>query len=604
MQHLSTRMATAVRAVALVAVLAIALAPAAWAKEREPGDGRGRGAKADARAAALEQVAAQLGFADLGEASWALKHVAELSVKGILQGRGKGRMAPNAPVSRAEALVMAVRLMGLDEEARRLAQAGTRFDFQFRDAARLERLAWAKPYIWLAIEKGLLANGGTLQPDKPATRVWVAELLVRALGIGQADIAAAGLTPPPFKDAKAIPADAYGYVALAVSRGLLQGYPDGTFRPNKPVTRAELAALLDRLEEQLGTDVVPALPTALRGWIKAVADGRLTVLVRSGGRLEERDLALAPNAAVFLGHDLAGAADLRPGDRADLLLGRDGTVVLVFARFAPVELRGVVESSSAQGIAVRVTAVESDWDDEIPVPAPTFSVGGTATLAVAAGARVKVAGRTVAWSAGALRPGDEVALKLHYDTVYEVRVEGGEEAEFEGVVVAKAAVEGGTELKVRVSENDDQHPVPVDGSGVATVVVPAGADVRLRGRASGIDAVAVGSRVRVKLVGAAVVRVTVEEASAEEVTGAARAEVVALATAGAEALLTLRVLGDVEGELPGRAGAGATVTARATAATRIAIAGQPATLADLRPGDQGYFRFRGDTLVAVEIPRR
>ena len=34
----------------------------------------------------------------------------------------------------------------------------------------------------------------------------------------------------------------------AVERGLMKGYPDGTFKPDKPVTRAELAVILHRLE--------------------------------------------------------------------------------------------------------------------------------------------------------------------------------------------------------------------------------------------------------------------------------------------------------------------------------------------------------------------
>lgn len=38
-------------------------------------------------------------------------------------------------------------------------------------------------------------------------------------------------------------------IRRAISRGLLQGYPDGSFQPDKPVTRAELAVILDRMED-------------------------------------------------------------------------------------------------------------------------------------------------------------------------------------------------------------------------------------------------------------------------------------------------------------------------------------------------------------------
>lgn len=36
-------------------------------------------------------------------------------------------------------------------------------------------------------------------------------------------------------------------IDLAIERGLMKGYPDGTFKPDKPVTRAELAVVLNRL---------------------------------------------------------------------------------------------------------------------------------------------------------------------------------------------------------------------------------------------------------------------------------------------------------------------------------------------------------------------
>lgn len=36
-------------------------------------------------------------------------------------------------------------------------------------------------------------------------------------------------------------------IDLAIERGLMKGYPDGTFKPDKPITRAELAVVLNRL---------------------------------------------------------------------------------------------------------------------------------------------------------------------------------------------------------------------------------------------------------------------------------------------------------------------------------------------------------------------
>lgn len=40
-------------------------------------------------------------------------------------------------------------------------------------------------------------------------------------------------------------------IRRCMERGLMKGYPDGSFQPDKPVTRAELAVILDRMEDDL-----------------------------------------------------------------------------------------------------------------------------------------------------------------------------------------------------------------------------------------------------------------------------------------------------------------------------------------------------------------
>lgn len=39
-------------------------------------------------------------------------------------------------------------------------------------------------------------------------------------------------------------------IRRCMERGLMKGYPDGSFQPDKPVTRAELAVILDRLDKE------------------------------------------------------------------------------------------------------------------------------------------------------------------------------------------------------------------------------------------------------------------------------------------------------------------------------------------------------------------
>ena len=86
--------------------------------------------------------------------------------------------------------------------------------------------------------KGLTADA--FGPEEALTRAQYVTLLARVYGWKLPEKPSSR-----FKDA--IPAYAQGAVEVAVAKGLVKGYPDGTFRPNQPVTRAEAAVILDRL---------------------------------------------------------------------------------------------------------------------------------------------------------------------------------------------------------------------------------------------------------------------------------------------------------------------------------------------------------------------
>jgi hypothetical protein len=78
---------------------------------------------------------------------------------------------------------------------------------------------------------------GTFKPDKEVTRAEFAKIAVLAMGYTEEQAKLLQGTTV-FKD---IPAGhwATGYINLAVSQGIIKGYPDGTFKPNNNVKVAE-----------------------------------------------------------------------------------------------------------------------------------------------------------------------------------------------------------------------------------------------------------------------------------------------------------------------------------------------------------------------------
>ncbi|GAB2723678.1 hypothetical protein GCM10027018_34140 [Paenibacillus thermoaerophilus] len=190
-----------------------------------------------------------LEFNDIQEAEWASAYIAKMKLKNVVQGFEDGTFRPNQPVTRVEAIVTAVRLLGLENEAKaKLPDT----KLHFKDAEVIDKkFPWAKGYIIVALENGLFdASEDTIQPDKPASRVWIASLLVKSLGLKEKALQEMTKVPN-FIDADEIPAGSIGYVNVAMEKGIVSGYPDGSFQPNKNVTRAEMAALLDRTDEGL-----------------------------------------------------------------------------------------------------------------------------------------------------------------------------------------------------------------------------------------------------------------------------------------------------------------------------------------------------------------
>lgn len=190
-----------------------------------------------------------LEFKDMQQAQWAIGHITRLQSQNVFQGFEDGTFRPNQAVTRVEAIVTTVRLMGLEQEAK-AKPADAKLHFKDADVFN-KKYAWAKGYVLTALEHGLFDTSEDLiQPDVPASRLWVSSLLVKSLGYEKEALQQMNTTPQ-FKDANAIPAGAVGYVNVAVKYNIISGYPDGTFQPNSPVTRAEMAVLLDRTNNGL-----------------------------------------------------------------------------------------------------------------------------------------------------------------------------------------------------------------------------------------------------------------------------------------------------------------------------------------------------------------
>lgn len=170
--------------------------------------------------------------------------VAELAYRGIISGYPDGTFRPNQGITRTEATAILARALKL--------APGTEESLWFKDRQQIPE--WAKGTVAAAVKERIISGypeGKTyaFKGRRLITRTEfaaiVARVLVRKLGrISPAKLA--------FKDTPRVPLWARQAVGIAVAKGIVSGYPDGTFRGERPVTRAEATAMVLRLLEVLG----------------------------------------------------------------------------------------------------------------------------------------------------------------------------------------------------------------------------------------------------------------------------------------------------------------------------------------------------------------
>ncbi len=238
-----------------------------------------------------------LNFSDVkgADVEWAMKYIASLASKRVFEGYEDGSFQPRKPITRIEALTAAVRLMGLREKAE--SQEEMNSNLNFKDADLIKRqYGWATGYVAVAAENDLfLETDDKIQPEKPADRLWATTLLVKALKL-DAEAKARMNDKLTFRDANQIPAGSVGYVKIALEKGLIDGYEDNTFRPERPVTRAELAALLDRTGEQLPGSGSGQDQTLVTGKLTAVPAGNVLLVEKNGQTVS---IAVDANAFIY-----------------------------------------------------------------------------------------------------------------------------------------------------------------------------------------------------------------------------------------------------------------------------------------------------------------
>ena len=174
---------------------------------------------------------------------WAQTDINRAVDAGYVKGYTDATFRPNTPVKRSEFITMLNAAFGVPDGG-----TGSKFlDVHEND--------WFAENIWSAVNAGYMGiyTDNILNPNLPIPRQEAAALTANLAGI------VAGADAKAFTDADGIAEWAREQINAMVSAGVMDGYPDGSFRPDGKITRAEAVALINRAQTYSGSRKVTAL---------------------------------------------------------------------------------------------------------------------------------------------------------------------------------------------------------------------------------------------------------------------------------------------------------------------------------------------------------
>ena len=161
-------------------------------------------------------------------------------------GYTDGTIRPNNDISRAEVATIFFRLLTDEAREQYTTTAGN-----FTD---VKAGMWCNRAIATLTNMGIIKGytDGSFQPNKSITRAELATIIAR--------FAKLDINTKTFSDINGHWAQKN--IELAAGNGWINGYEDGTFRPNNNITRAETFAMINRVLDRQTESVSDLLPTS------------------------------------------------------------------------------------------------------------------------------------------------------------------------------------------------------------------------------------------------------------------------------------------------------------------------------------------------------
>ena len=268
-------------------------------------------------------------FRDVSDRAWYRAAVDYVHEKGWMNGVSETAFAPNTEVTRGMFVTVLARVAEADTDSSNPAFVDTPAGKWYTGAA-----AWAAEH---GIVSGVGAN--RFAPNRSISRQDLCTMLYRFIEAQGLELEANA--DRTFADMDSVSGYARQPVGFCAAAGLVSGFEDGTFRPKSTATRAQVAAILMRLDKLVNGEEAPSEPMPAQSFEGEEQEGMsVSVQAPEGALPENTNMTVSP---VTDEATLASLSEKVSGDlvaAADISFSKDGAEL---EPQAPVEVRIALE---------------------------------------------------------------------------------------------------------------------------------------------------------------------------------------------------------------------------------------------------------------------
>jgi uncharacterized protein YjdB len=170
------------------------------------------------------------GLTDISD-HWAKDKITQWVSKGLVSGYTDGTFKPDKSITRAEFMTLVNKAFNFSEKA----------SIDFSDVMAGD---WFYAEVAKAVKAGYISGyqDGTAKPNREISRQEAAVALCKALNLEAKDTDEID----KFTDKDSIPLWSRPYICILAAEGYMGGYPDGSFKAERHINRAETVTMLDK----------------------------------------------------------------------------------------------------------------------------------------------------------------------------------------------------------------------------------------------------------------------------------------------------------------------------------------------------------------------